>query len=92
MTKSAAARELTGAEILTLAKTAIELFGASVSKFAHKFTSYSIDSSLPRNERGPREIGAIAARTPNRTLDWKCAVHILSHVATPQRERNETAD
>ena len=29
-----------------LAKMAIELFGASVSKFAIKFTSYSIDSSL----------------------------------------------
>ena len=29
-----------------LAKTALELFGASVSKFANKFTSYSIDSSL----------------------------------------------
>ena len=29
-----------------LAKTAIELFGASVSRFANKFTSYSIDSSL----------------------------------------------
>ena len=29
-----------------LAKMALELFGASVSKFANKFTSYSIDSSL----------------------------------------------
>ena len=29
-----------------LAKTAIELFGASVSKSANKFASYSIDSSL----------------------------------------------
>ena len=46
MTKSAAACELTGAEIWTLARTAIELFGASVSKFTNKFTSYSIDSSL----------------------------------------------
>ena len=46
MTNSAAAGALTGAEIWTLAKTAIELFGASVSKFANKFTSYSIDSSL----------------------------------------------
>ena len=46
MTISAAAGELTGAEIWTLAKTAIELFGASVSKFANKFTIYSVDSSL----------------------------------------------
>ena len=29
-----------------LAKTGLELFGASVSKLATKFTSYSIDSSL----------------------------------------------
>ena len=28
------------------AKMAIQMFGASVSKFANKFTSYSIDSSL----------------------------------------------
>ena len=46
ITNSATAGELTGAEIRTLAKTAIELFGASVSKFANKFTSNSIDSSL----------------------------------------------
>ena len=46
MTNSAAAGELTGAELWTLAKTAIQLFGASVSKFANKFTSYSINSSL----------------------------------------------
>ena len=46
MTMSAAACELTGAEIWMLAKTAIELFGASVSRFANKFTSYNIDSSL----------------------------------------------
>ena len=36
----------TSAEIWMLAKTAIELFGASVSKFANKFTSCGIDSSL----------------------------------------------
>ena len=35
---------VTSAEFWTLAKPAIELFGASVSKFANKFTSYSIDS------------------------------------------------
>ena len=47
MTNSAVADELTSAEMRTLAKTATELFGASVSKFAiNKFTSYSIDSSL----------------------------------------------
>ena len=46
MTNSAAACELTSAEVWTLAKTAIALFGASVSTFANKFTSCSIDSSL----------------------------------------------
>ena len=46
MTTSAAACELNGAEIWILAKTAIELFGASVSRFANKFTSYNIGSSL----------------------------------------------
>ena len=43
---SAAACELTGADVWTSAKTAIELFGSSESRFANKFTSYSIDSSL----------------------------------------------
>ena len=44
MTNSAAAAgELTSAEIWTSAKTAIELFGAYVSKFANKFTNYNID-------------------------------------------------
>ena len=37
---------LTGAEIWTLARTTIALFGASVSKLATKLTSYSIVSSL----------------------------------------------
>ena len=46
MTRSAAACELTDIEIWTSAKTAIELFGASVSRFANKFTNYNIDSSL----------------------------------------------
>ena len=41
MANSAAACELTVAEIWTLAKTAIEFFGASVSMFANKFASYS---------------------------------------------------
>ena len=38
--------ELTSAEVWTLAKTAIESFGASVSRFANKSTSYGIDSTL----------------------------------------------
>ena len=38
--------ELTSAEVWTLAKTAIELLGASVSRFANKSTSYGIDSTL----------------------------------------------
>ena len=38
--------ELTSAEVWTLAKTAIELFGGSVSRFANKSTSYGIDSTL----------------------------------------------
>ena len=45
VTKSAAACELTGAEIWMPARTAIELLGASVSKFANEFTSYNIGSS-----------------------------------------------
>ena len=57
MTKSAAPCELTGAEIWTLARTAIELFGASVSKFANKFASYSIDSSLIVDLTGKRDDG-----------------------------------
>ena len=46
MNSAAVTCELTGAEVWMLAKTAIELFGASVSRSANKFTSYSIDSSL----------------------------------------------
>ena len=93
----AAACELFGAEIWTLARTAIDLFGASVSNFANKFTSYGIDSSLiidlsAKRDDGPRDIGAIAARLPNRTLHWKRAVHFLSHDITPRQERNEGAD
>ena len=42
---SAVACVLTSAEIWTLAKTALESFGASVSRFANQFTSYSNDSS-----------------------------------------------
>ena len=46
MMNAAVKCELTSAEVWTLAKTAIELFGASVSRFANKSTSYGIDSSL----------------------------------------------
>ena len=57
MTNSAAAAELIGAEIWTFAKTAMELFGASVSMFANKFTSYSIDSSLFIDTKATRDDG-----------------------------------
>ena len=46
MMNAAVECELTSAEVWTLAKTAIELFGASVSRFANKSTSYGIDSTL----------------------------------------------
>ena len=46
MTSAAVTCELTGAEVWTLAKTAIELFGPSLSRFANKSTSYGIDSTL----------------------------------------------
>ena len=73
-----------------------------MSELANKFTSCSIDSSLiidmtakrddgqfwdSRNERGSRELGANAARTPNRSLDWKRATHILSHIIAPPSEK-----
>ena len=79
---------------------------ASVSKFANKFTSYSIDSSLIivmtakhydrklwelGTREGPRENGATAARTPNRTLDWKRAMHTFSHItALPARKARKS--
>ena len=46
MLNAAVKCELTSAEVWTSAKTAIELFGASVSRFANKSTSYGIDSTL----------------------------------------------
>ena len=46
MMNAAAKCVLTSAEVWTLAKTAIELFGASVSRFANKSTSYGMDSTL----------------------------------------------
>ena len=57
VTKSAAACELTSAAIRTSAKTAIELFGASVSRFANKFTSYNIGSSLIIDMTAKRDDG-----------------------------------
>ena len=87
--------ELTGAEVWTSAKTAIdELFGASVSRFANKSRSYGIDSTLiidftarrddgqfwDLGTRGQKKIGANATRTSNRTSDWKRAMHLFPHV------------
>ena len=46
MMNAAVTCKLTSAEVWTLAKTAIELFGASVLRFANKSTSYGIDSTL----------------------------------------------
>ena len=46
MMNAAVKCELTSAEVWTLAKTAIELFGTSVLRFANKSTSYGIDSTL----------------------------------------------
>ena len=46
MMNAAATCELTNSEVWTLAKTAIELSGASVSRFANKSTSYGTDSTL----------------------------------------------
>ena len=46
MMNSAVTCELTSAEFWTLAKTAIELFGSSVSRSANKSKSHGIDSTL----------------------------------------------
>ena len=46
MTNAAVTCELTSSEVWTLAKTAIELSGASVSRFANKSTCDGIDSTL----------------------------------------------
>ena len=44
MMNAAVTCELTSAEVWTLAKTAIELFGASVSRFANTSTGYRFNS------------------------------------------------
>ena len=93
MMNAAVKCELTSAEVWTLAKTAIELFGASVSRFANKSTSYGIDSTLiidltARRDDGQfwdlgtrqRKIGANATRTSNRTSDWNRAMHLFPYV------------
>ena len=103
MMNAAVICELTSAEVWTLAKTVIEFFGASVSRFANKFKNYGIDSTLnhrldsktrrrtvlgPRNERGQRKIGANTTRTSDRTLDWKRAMHLFSHVTLSLRNED----
>ena len=57
MMNAAVKCELTSAEVWTLAKTAIELFGASVSRFANKSTSYGIDSTLITDFTARRDDG-----------------------------------
>ena len=78
MTNFAAACELTsaeiwtGAEVWTLSMTAVDLFGASVSMFANKFTSYSIDSSLIIDmtaKRNDRQFWDFGTREDQETLE-----------------------
>ena len=107
MTKSAAACELTGAEVCMLAKTAIVLFGASVSRFANKFTSYSIDSSLIIDLTAKRDDGQFwDFRTKEyqerlQQMQQEHQTELLIGSAPcmscrtllhPQRERNETTE
>ena len=87
MMNAAVKCELTGAEVWTLAKTAIELF-------ENKSTRYGIDSTLiidrtaTRDDgqswdlgtREDRNIGANATGTSDRTLDWNRAMHLFPHV------------
>ena len=73
MTKSAAACKLTGDEIWTLAKTAIELCGASVSRFANKFTTYNIDSRGIIDLTAKRDDGHGTSERKKIKRDWsKC--------------------
>ena len=55
MINAAVKCELTNAEVWTSAKTAIELFGASMSRFANKSTHYGIDSTLIIDLTGRRD-------------------------------------
>ena len=97
MLNAAVKCELTSAEVWTLAKTAIELFGASVSRFANKSSSYGIDSTLIIDLTARRDDGRFwdlgtredrerldATRTSDRALDWKRAMHLFSHVTLSQ--------
>ena len=59
MMNAAVKCELTSAEVWTLAKTAIELFGASASRFASKSTSYGIDSTLIIDLTARRDDGQV---------------------------------
>ena len=61
MMNAAVKREVTSAEVWTLAKTAIELFGASVSRFANKSTSYGIESTLIIDLKVRRDDGRFRA-------------------------------
>ena len=87
--------ELTSAEVWTLAKTLIELFGASVSRFANKSTRYGLVSTLIIDLTARRDDGQFwdlgtredrerleqcATRTSNRTPGWKRAMHLFPHV------------
>ena len=87
--------EWTSAEVWTLAKTAIELFGASVSRFANKSTSYGIDSTLIIDLTARRDDGRfwdlgtrkdrerleqMQQEHQDRILAWKRAMHLFSHV------------
>ena len=59
MMNAAVKCELTGAEVWTLANTAIELFGASVSRFVSKSKSYGIDSTLIIDLTARRDDGQV---------------------------------
>ena len=75
MMNAAVKCELTCAEVWTLAKTSIESFGASVSRFANKSTSYGIDSTLILDLTARRDDGRFWDHgTRERTeKDWsKC--------------------
>ena len=107
LTNSAAAGEFTSAEIWTLAKTAIELFGASVSRFANKFTSHSIDSRLLVDMTAKRDDGQfwdLGTREDQETVEQLQQEHqtelligsalfiSFRTLRHPQRERNERAN